>query len=201
LSPAELPELSVPDAGAWRAWLLENHRTSTGVWLLLAKKGTETPTSLRYQEALEEALCHGWIDGQARAGDEQSYSQRFTPRRQRSAWSRRNTEIAERLQEEGRMQPAGLEEIERAMGDGRWEAAYAGSATIEVPPELEAALRANPAAGRFFEQLSSQNRYAILYRIATARRPETKARRIDQFVAMLARGETIHPQKPPRAAG
>jgi uncharacterized protein YdeI (YjbR/CyaY-like superfamily) len=195
LSPGDLPELAVPDVGSWRTWLGRNHLTSTGVWLLLAKKGGEARTSLRYQEALEEALCHGWIDGQARAGDELSYSQRFTPRRARSAWSRRNTEIAERLQAEGRMQPAGLAEVERAKADGRWEAAYAGPATIEVPPDLEQALRANTAAGAAFEQLSGQNRYAILYRLATAKRADTRARRLEQFVEMLARGETIYPQK------
>jgi uncharacterized protein YdeI (YjbR/CyaY-like superfamily) len=194
LSRAEPPELAVPDAGAWRAWLRHNHHASTGVWLLLAKQGTEAPTSLRYQEALEEALCHGWIDGQTRARDELTYRQRFTPRRQRSTWSRRNTKIADRLQAEGRMQPSGLAEVERARADGRWEAAYAGPASIEVPPELQEALRAEPNAERMFDQLSGQNRYAILYRIATGKRAETRARRIEQFVAMLARGETIYPQ-------
>jgi uncharacterized protein YdeI (YjbR/CyaY-like superfamily) len=197
LSRAELPELAVADAGAWRAWLGRHHETSPGVWLLLAKKGAESPTSLRYQDALEEALCHGWIDGQTRSGDELSYRQRFTPRRQRSAWSRRNTRIADRLQAEGRMRPAGLAEVERAKADGRWEAAYAGAASIDMPPELEEALSAQPEAARAFEQLSGQNRYAILYRIATAKRAETRARRIEQFVAMLARGETIYPQKRP----
>jgi uncharacterized protein YdeI (YjbR/CyaY-like superfamily) len=164
---------------------------------VLAKKGVEAPTSLRYDEALEEALCHGWIDGQVRGGDELTYRQRFTPRRPRSAWSRRNTRIAERLEAAGRMQPAGRAEVERAKADGRWEAAYAGAATIEVPPELEQALRANPDAARAFEQLSGQNRYAILYRITAAKRSDTRARRIEQFVAMLARGETIYPQKTP----
>ena len=196
---AELPELVVRDARAWRRWLGRHHHDSPGVWLVLAKKGVEAPTSLRHQEALEEALCHGWIDGQAVTRDEATYRQRFTPRRQRSVWSRRNTEIAERLQAEGRMRPAGLAEVVRAKADGRWEAAYAGPATIEVPPELEQALRAEPGARLAFAQLSGQNRYAILYRIATAKRAETRARRIEQFVAMLARGETIYPQKrPPR---
>jgi uncharacterized protein YdeI (YjbR/CyaY-like superfamily) len=195
---AELPELIVRDARAWRRWLGRHHHDSPGVWLVLAKKGVEAPTSLRHQEALEEALCHGWIDGQAATRDEATYRQRFTPRRQRSVWSRRNTEIAERLQAEGRMRPAGLAEVVRAKADGRWEAAYAGPATIEVPPELEQALRAEPGARLAFAQLSGQNRYAILYRIATAKRAETRARRIEQFVAMLARGETIYPQKPPR---
>jgi uncharacterized protein YdeI (YjbR/CyaY-like superfamily) len=197
VSRAEPYELAVPDAGAWRAWLRINHETSPGVWLLLAKKNTESPTSLRHQEALEEALCHGWIDGQSKSGDELTYRQRFTPRRQRSAWSRRNTEIVERLQAEGRMQPAGLAEVERAKADGRWDSAYAGAASIEMPADLDEALRAQPAAARAFEQLSGQNRYAILYRVTTAKRAETRARRIEQFVTMLARGETIYPQKRP----
>ena len=145
---AELPELVVRDARAWRRWLGRHHHDSPGVWLVLAKKGVEAPTSLRHQEALEEALCHGWIDGQAATRDEATFRQRFTPRRQRSVWSRRNTEIAERLQAEGRMRPAGLAEVVRAKADGRWEAAYAGPATIEVPPELEQALRAEPGARR-----------------------------------------------------
>jgi uncharacterized protein YdeI (YjbR/CyaY-like superfamily) len=191
----ELPELIVRDPAAWRAWLAEHHADPAGVWLVLAKKGTEKPTSLTYDEALEEALCHGWIDGQARRRDEATYRQRFTPRRRRSAWSKRNTGIAERLRAEGRMHPAGHAEVERAKADGRWDAAYAGPASIEVPPDLAEALAAEPKAQVMFETLNSQNRYAVLYRIATAKRAHTRARRIEQFVAMLARGETIHPQK------
>src|SRR5437899_8502877 len=190
----ESPELIVRDAAAWRDWLGENHTDPDGVWLVLAKKGTDKPTSLNYDQALEEALCHGWIDGQARRRDEATYRQRFRPRRKRSAWSKRNTGIAERLGAEGRMQPAGHAEVERAKADGRWEAAYAGPATIEVPPDLTEALAAEPKAQAMFETLNSQNRYAILYRIATAKRADTRARRIGEFVAMLARGETIHPQ-------
>jgi uncharacterized protein YdeI (YjbR/CyaY-like superfamily) len=195
--PAGPSDLLVGDARAWKAWLRRHHRDSPGVWLVLAKKGAEAPTSLRYDEALEEALCHGWIDGQVRARDQLTYRQRFTPRRPRSAWSRRNTGIAERLEAAGRMQPAGRAEVERAKADGRWEAAYAGAATIEVPAELEQALHANPDAAHAFEQLSGQNRYAVLYRITAAKRPDTRARRVEQFVAMLARGETIYPQKTP----
>jgi uncharacterized protein YdeI (YjbR/CyaY-like superfamily) len=190
---SDLEDLLLIDAAAWRAWLAAEHAQSGAVWLVLAKKGASRPTSLTYDQALEEALCHGWIDGQVRRRDDATYRQRFSPRRPRSAWSKRNVEIAERLCRDGRMQPAGLAEIERARGDGRWEAAYAGAATIEVPDELAAALAASPAALRMFETLSSQNRYSILYRIATAKRPETRARRIEKFVAMLARGETIHP--------
>ncbi len=166
---------------------------------MLARKGIVKATSLTYSEALEEALCHGWIDGQARGLDELTYRQRFTPRRRRSVWSKRNTGIAERLQLEGRMRPAGIAEVERAKTDGRWEAAYAGPAGIEVPVELAAALAAEPRAQKMFEALNSQNRYAILYRIATAKRADTKAQRIERFVAMLAHGETIYPQKRTRS--
>ena len=190
----ELPELVVPDACAWREWLGEHHDESPGVWLVLAKKGASHPTGLTYERALEEALCHGWIDGQVGRRDEATYRQRFTPRRRRSAWSKRNVTIAERLLAEGRMHPAGIEEVERAKADGRWQAAYAGSAGIEVPTDLIQALTAEPKAQAMFERLSRQNRYAILYRIATAKRADTRARRIQQFVTMLTRGETIYPQ-------
>ena len=191
----ELPELVVRDAAAWRRWLGKYQDEQDGVWLVLAKKGATKPTSLIYDQALEEALCHGWIDGQVGRRDETTYKQRFTPRRRRSAWSKRNTEKAERLLAEGRMHPAGIAEMERAKADGRWEAAYDGSAEIEVPPELVAALAAEPKAQAMFEALNSQNRYAILYRLTTAKRADTRTRRLEQFVAMLARGETIYPQK------
>lgn len=190
----DLPELTVSDATAWRAWLEDNHDRAPGVWLVLAKKGTTTPTSLRYAAAVEEALCFGWIDGQARGGDA-VYRQRFTPRRARSPWSKRNLDRVARLEAEGRMHPAGRAEVERAKADGRWDAAYDGPATIEVPDELRVALAAEPRAQAMFEILDSRNRYAILHRLATAKRAETRARRIEQFVAMLARGETLYPQK------
>jgi uncharacterized protein YdeI (YjbR/CyaY-like superfamily) len=189
------PELVFADAAAWRAWLDEHHSGSDGIWLVLAKKGTVRPTSLTYAQALEEALCFGWIDGQARSRDDSTFSQGFTPRRKRSPWSKRNTAAAERLVREGRMHAAGIAEMNRAKSDGRWDAAYAGPANIEVPPELTAALDDIPKAKAMFVALNSQNRYAILYRIATAKRAETRARRITQFVAMLERGETIYPQK------
>jgi uncharacterized protein YdeI (YjbR/CyaY-like superfamily) len=191
----ELPQLVVLDRVAWRTWLGERQATSSGVWLGLAKKGTSEPTSLTYDEALEEALCNGWIDGQVRRFDERTFIQRFTPRRARSAWSRRNVAIVERLLGEGRMLAGGLTAVELAKQDGRWEAAYAGQASIEVPAELTAALEAEPAARAMFEVLTSQNRYAILLRISQAKRKDTRARRIERFVAMLARGETLHPQK------
>ncbi|MGA7416861.1 MAG: YdeI/OmpD-associated family protein [Acidimicrobiales bacterium] len=191
---SELTELVVADAQAWRAWL-NRHEDSAGVWLVLAKKGTVEPTSLSYDQALDEALCHGWIDGQVRRLDEHTYRQRFTPRRARSPWSRRNVQMVDRLVAEGRMKPAGIAAVERAKTDGRWDAAYAGQASMEVPPDLEEALAAEPRAMAMFEVLTSQNRYAVLYRIESAKRADTRARRIDQFVAMLARGETVHPQR------
>ena len=191
----ELQELIVEDAAAWSAWLARRHATSDGVWLALAKKGGQPPTRLTYQDALEEALCFGWIDGQVRRFDNDSYRQRFTPRRKRSAWSKRNVELAERLIGERRMKPAGKAAIEQARSDGRWEAAYAGSATIEMPDDLAEALAAEPKAAAMFEVLTSQNRYAILYRLATAKRADTRSRRLTEFVEMLARGETIHPQQ------
>lgn len=192
--PDELPELLLLDAAAWRAWLLEHH-TDPGVRLVLAKKGTEEPTRLGYDAALEEAICFGWIDGQVGRRDAATYRQRFTPRRPRSAWSQRNVALAERLTAEGRMHPAGLAVVERARADGRWQAAYAGAASIEVPDDLAAALASEPAAREMFGRLSRQNRYAVLYRVSTAKRPETRARRIVTFVEMLARGETPYPQR------
>ena len=185
----------MPDVEAWSAWLADHHGDTPAVWLVLAKKGASGPTSLTYQEALEEALCHGWIDGRAGRRDAETYRQRFTPRRSRSAWSRRNVEIAERLLAEGRMRPSGTAEMDRARADGRWEAAYAGSAAVEIPPELDRAFAARPEARSRFDRLSSQNRYAILYRLKTAKRADTRTRRLEQFVAMLARGETIYPQR------
>ena len=190
----DLAVLTVPDAAGWRGWLSEHHNRSRGVWLVLSKQGAVNPTRLTYDQALEEALCFGWIDGQIRAGDEATYRQRFTPRRARSAWSRRNVAIVERLSEEGRMHPPGVAQVERAKSDGRWEAAYAGAASMTVPHDLASALEAQPAAREMFDALSTRNRYAVLYRIETAKRAETRRKRIESFVAMLARGETIHPQ-------
>ncbi len=194
VAAADLPELIVPDVAAWRAWLDQRHDAAPGVWLVLAKKGTTEPTSLTYAEALDEALCFGWIDGQKATRDDATFRQRFTPRRARSAWSKRNVGLADALIAAGRMHPAGQAEIERAQADGRWEAAYHGQASIQVPADLAAALAAEPQAAAMFAILSSQNRYAVLYRIDNAKRADTRARRIEQFVAMLARGETIHPQ-------
>lgn len=198
--PIELPDLIVADAQAWRGWL-EANVAAPGVRLLLANKGTTQPTSLRYDDALQEALCFGWIDGQVNSRDAGTHWQRFTPRRPRSPWSKRNVGFVERLVAEGRMREAGLAEVERAKADGRWDAAYAGPSAIEVPAELTAALSREPAAAAMFEILTSQNRYAILYRLQSAKKPETRARRLEQFVAMLARGETHYPQKRTLDAG
>ncbi|HEY9427395.1 MAG TPA: YdeI/OmpD-associated family protein [Gemmatimonadaceae bacterium] len=189
----DLLALTVADGAAWRAWLQEHHGDDRGVWLTLARKGAAAPTSLTYAEALEEALCHGWIDGQIRSGDKDSYRQRFTPRTARSAWSKRNVALAERLMAEGRMQASGLAAVERAKADGRWDAAYAGPASIEVPVDLAAALDSHPVARTMFQNLNSRNRFAVLYRLQTAKRAETRSRRLEQFVAMLERGETIYP--------
>lgn len=186
--------LVLPDAAAWSDWLDMHADRSGGVWLTLAKKGTTGPTSLTYDQALEEAICHGWVDGQLAPGDERTFRRRFAPRRSASAWSKRNVALARRLTEEGRMRPAGLAAVKRAEADGTWASAYAGSATIEVPADLAAALQANPAAQAMFERLSSANRYSVLYRVTTAKRSETRRSRVDRFVTMLARGETPHPQ-------
>lgn len=190
-----LAELIVADVCAWHTWLGVHHEDGPGVWLVLAKKGNNVPTELTYDQALDEALCHGWIDGQVKRRDERTYRQRFTPRRARSPWSKRNVGIVERLLAEGRMQPAGLLAVARAKEDGRWEAAYQGQGSIEVPADLAVALAAEPRALAMFDILSSQNRYAVLYRIESAKRADTRARRIARFVEMLARGETVYPQK------
>lgn len=188
-------ELIVTDAAAWLTWLHENHEESDGVWLVLAKKNVTTPTSLSYDEALEEALCHGWIDGQRRGRDEHTFIQRYTPRRPRSLWSKRNVDLIARLETEGRMRPAGRTQVELAKADGRWDKAYDGSRSQEVPPDLAAALAAEPKAQAMFEILTSANRFAVVFRVNDAKRPETRARRIALYVDQLARGETIYPQK------
>jgi uncharacterized protein YdeI (YjbR/CyaY-like superfamily) len=188
--PEVLPFASAED---WEAWLRAHHETATaGVWIKFARRASGIPT-VTYGEALQVALRFGWIDGQARSHDESWYLQRFTPRRARSIWSKRNRDFATALIEAGEMEPAGLREVERAKADGRWDAAYDAPSTATVPDDLQAALDANPAAAEFFAGLDRQNRYAILHRVQTAKRPETRARRIETFVAMLAAGEKIHP--------
>ncbi|NGN95130.1 hypothetical protein G5C66_20620 [Nocardioides sp. KC13] len=193
---ATLPgvELLLPDPPAWRAWLEEHHADTSAVWLVLTKKGG-TLTTLTWQTALDEALCFGWIDGQARRRDEQSSFQRFTPRGPKSRWSQRNVEHISRLEAEGRMTAAGRAAVEAAKADGRWEAAYAGSATAETPPDLLAAIAAVPEAQAMYDVLTSQNRFALYHRITSLKTEAARARKIEEYVAMLARHETIHPQK------
>jgi len=187
----ELETRAFATAEEWEEWLRAHHDTAPGVWIKFARKGSGIPT-VTYMEALHTALCFGWIDGQARGGDESFYVQRFTPRRARSIWSKRNVKFATALIESGRMEPGGLREVERAKADGRWDAAYDAPSTATVPDDLQAALDAEPEAAAFFATLKSQNRYAILHRVQTAKKPETRARRIETFVAMLARGERLH---------
>jgi uncharacterized protein YdeI (YjbR/CyaY-like superfamily) len=189
-------ELLLPDAAAWRAWLDEHEDdVPAGVWLVLAKKNRPAPTTLAYAEALDEALCSGWIDGRKRRRDDDTSIQHFCPRRPRSVWSQRNTEHVERLTAAGRMRPRGQAEVDRARADGRWAAAYEGSATMEMPEELTAALAASPRATIAWANLTAQNRFAILFRISGAKRAETRERNAARFVEMLENGQTPHPQR------
>jgi uncharacterized protein YdeI (YjbR/CyaY-like superfamily) len=188
---AGLPILAFADARAFDAWLESQGATAPGLWLKLAKKGSPEPT-LTKSEAIDAALCHGWIDGQLDAYDDHSWLIRFTPRKPRSRWSQLNCRRAAELLAEGRIRPAGLAQIEMAKSDGRWDAAYAPASRAEPPPDLAAALSANPKAAAFFATLTGANRYAILYRIGAVKTPEARARKIAQFVAMLERGETLH---------
>jgi uncharacterized protein YdeI (YjbR/CyaY-like superfamily) len=189
---AEKPTLSFTRQRSWATWLGKHHSTSAGVWLRIAKK-TSGRKSITHDEALEVALCYGWIDGQAKSDGDAHWVQKFTPRGKRSLWSKRNREKALALIAAGAMRPAGLAEVDRAKGDGRWNAAYDSPSRIAVPDDLQAALTANTRAQRFFATLNGQNRYAVLFRIHTARKAETRQKRIQQFVAMLARGEKIYP--------
>ncbi|MDF0530136.1 YdeI/OmpD-associated family protein [Tsukamurella sp. 8F] len=187
----ELPEEFFSDGDAFYRWLERNHSSSPGLWLRIAKKHVDV-ASIDYPAALDAALCFGWIDGQVRRVDEDYFRQRFTPRTRRSSWSRRNRDHVARLTAEGRMRPAGQAAVDAAKADGRWDAAYAGPAAATVPPDLQAALDARPGARDFFAGLTSQNRYAVLYRVETAKRADTRARRIADLVDMLERGETFH---------
>ena len=192
MAPEELPVLPFTSADEWDAWLAANHDSSAGLWLKIAKKASGVAT-VAYPEVLEVALSYGWIDGQRRALDDTWFLQKFTPRRARSRWSRINREKATALIEAGRMKPAGLREVERARSDGRWDAAYESPRTITVPEDLKRELDADPAAAEFFAGLDSQNRYAILYRLHDAKRAETRARRLREFVSMLKEGRKPYP--------
>jgi uncharacterized protein YdeI (YjbR/CyaY-like superfamily) len=200
MASAELDELIVADAEELRAWLSANHATSPGVWLALTKKGG-TVTTLTWQQAVDEALCVGWIDGQAKKRDEETSCIRFTPRRPRSIWSQRNVSHVARLEEQGRMLPAGRAAVEAAKADGRWAAAYAPSSEAEVPEDLLAAIAAEPAAQAMFDVLTKTNRYAFVHRLNSVKQARTRERKIVEFVAMLARHETFYPQKarPPQS--
>jgi len=188
----DLPIIPFETQHAWEAWLEERHADAPGIWLKIAKKETGVP-SVTYAEAVESALCYGWIDGQKAAFDDRYWLQRFTPRRPKSIWSRVNRDKAMALIAEGRMQPAGLRHVDLAKGDGRWEAAYAPQRTITVPDDFAHALDENPKAKEFFEMLDSRNRYAILFQIETAKRSETRASRIAKFTEMLSIGEKLYP--------
>ena len=192
MASPDLPIEHFADAAAWEHWL-ERHPQSSGVWLKIAKKDASIP-SVTYSEALDVALCHGWIDGQKKGFDAQFFLQRFTPRRARSTWSKINVAKIDVLTAAGRMRPAGLREVEAAKADGRWDAAYDGAKSMDVPPELAKALALakNRKAKAFFETLDKTNRYALCWRVQTAVKPETKLARVEKLVAMLARGEKIH---------
>lgn len=190
--PAHLFPLIFADAAAWREWLTANEGVSDGIWLVLAKKGTTDPTSLSYQEALEEALCGGWIDGQRRARDAATFVQRYTPRRTRSMWSMRNVDIIARLVADQRIRARGIAEVERAQADGRWERAYVGQAAAEVPDELARALAADVVAEARFAALNRAERYSALHPILTAPSATTRARRIDVLVARLGGSAAGH---------
>ncbi len=192
---ADLEELLVDDAAAWQDWLASHHADHPGVWLVLHKEGGHT-TTLTYAQALDDALCFGWIDGQLARRDDQSYRRRFTPRRPGSPWSARNVEHVTRLTEAGRMRPAGTAAVEAAKAQGTWQVAYRGQADMEVPPDLATALSAAPAAATTFDQLDAANRYAIVYRLNAVKRPATRERKLAEYVDMLARGESLHPRTP-----
>jgi len=189
---ADYPELEFADADAWARWLEAEGERADGVFLRVARRGSGI-ASVSSAEAIEVALCHGWIDGTVGKGDATHYRQRFTPRRARSKWSKVNRAKAEQLIADGRMRPAGLREVERAKADGRWDAAYDPQSSATVPDDLAAALAAEPGARAFFDALDSRNRYAILHRVHDAKKPETRARRIAKFAALCAAGERLHP--------
>jgi len=190
-APSDLPVHRFPDQASFEEWLEAEHERSPGIYVVIAKKGAPEPT-LKQAEMVESLLCFGWIDGRANRLDEHSFTVRVTPRRAKSMWSKKNVEWVGRLAEAGRLRPAGLAAVEAAKADGRWDRAYAGSATITVPDDLAAALDAEPAAKAFFEGLDGANRYAVLWRVHTASTPATRAKRIAALVQMLAEGRRLH---------
>jgi uncharacterized protein YdeI (YjbR/CyaY-like superfamily) len=192
IAKPDLPVIPFESREAWEAWLEERHATSSGLWVKFAKKYSGI-VSVSHADALDVALRHGWIDGQAAKFDENYWLQRFTPRRPRSKWSKINRDKVKQLIEQGEMKPAGLQEVERAKADGRWDAAYEAQSKATVPDDLQRELEKNDLAREFFATLDSRNRYAILYRIQDAKKPETRARRIEKYVAMLREHKTIYP--------
>lgn len=190
VSSESVPTLLFKDSNAWETWLQSHPDEKTGAWLKLSKKGASTPTPT-YEQALDAALCYGWIDGQKKSHDDQHFLQRFTPRRKTSMWSKRNVDKVAGLVAAGRMQPAGQAEIDAAKADGRWERAYAGSSMIQVPEDFGAALARNKKAAKFFDALNKTQRYSFLWRIETTKRPETRQRKIVQFVELLAEHQTL----------
>lgn len=191
MTPLELPVIPFASRKAWAAWLAKQHDRAAGVWLKLSKKDSGI-ASVTYEEALDVALCYGWIDGQKKGLDDKYWLQKFTPRGAKSIWSKINTEKAERLMASGEMKPAGLKAIEAAKQDGRWDAAYASQKNISIPEDFQAALDKNKKAGAFFVTLKSAERYSFLFRLHHTKKPETRAKKIEQFVEMLERGEKMH---------
>ena len=187
-----LPIISFETQQDWEKWLTAHHTETEGLWLKMAKKETGIP-SVNYAEALESAICYGWIDGQKASFDDKYWLQKFTPRRAKSIWSKVNCTKALALIAEGRMQPAGIRQVELAQADGRWEAAYASQSKITIPGDFQRELDNNPRAQEFFTTLNSVNRYAILFRIQTAKKPETRSARISTFIEMLANNQKLHP--------
>ncbi len=187
----KLPQLLFHSKLEWDRWLKKNHRQSNGIWLIFHKKGIE-PKSVTYSEALDSAICYGWIDGQKNSLDEKSWLQRFTPRRARSLWSKKNTEHAERLIKSGKMRASGLAEIDAAKSDGRWNSAYDSQKNAKIPDDFLKALKRNKEAYRFFVTLNKANLYAIAYRLQTAKKPETRLRRMKMILEMMANGESFH---------
>jgi uncharacterized protein YdeI (YjbR/CyaY-like superfamily) len=191
-SSRDLPVIAFASKSKWKTWLEKNHTASTGLWLKIAKKESEIET-VTYDEALVVALCYGWIDGQKKTCDADHWLQRFTPRKANSRWSQVNCAKALELIKTEQMTPAGLREVERARADGRWDAAYEAQSAAQTPDDLQRELDKSPAAKAFFATLDARNRYAVLYRVHDAKKPETRAQRIRKFVAMLAAKEKIYP--------
>lgn len=198
MAAADLPIIAFETPALWQKWLEKHHADVDGIWLRMYKKGTKIP-SIDYAQALEGALCYGWIDGQKKSYDEKSWLQRFTPRRKKSAWSKINIGHIERLTKEGKMHPAGMAQVEAAKADGRWEKAYHSASTMEMPADFLKELKKDTKAYAFYQTLNKANLYAIFYRLTTAKKPETRAKRMTMLLEMLAEEKSIHLMKPNHA--